>query len=314
MRYIVILFAAFFVFPAHAESAKVIASIKPLHSLVAAVMEGSGDAPVLLVDGKASPHHFALKPSQERALRNARLVFYVGDDFELFLHTIWAGLPKTVMRVPMSQAPNLTLYPVRMDKDFEPHDHGDEDEHEHAHERGAGRDLHYWLMTENARAMVMEIARQLSIAYPNNRELYFDNARKVSERLRRLHGDLDPRMVALQGKPFIVFHDAYQYFEKDYGLTAAGSITLHPEQGLQAKHVRDIRERIKTKHIFCVFREPSFDGKIVDRLLEGTQAKSGVLDPEGALLSPGPELYFQLLEGIASGLERCLLSSRGGGQ
>ena len=113
-------------------------------------------------------------------------------------------------------------------------------------------------------------------------------------------------MLKIQGKPFIVFHDASQYFEERYRLTDAGSLTVHPERGISAKRLGEVREKIKNAKAVCVFREPQFDAKIVDNLIEGTGAKSGMLDAEGALLTPGPELYFELMEGLAKGFDDCL--------
>lgn len=284
--------------PAHAGT--VVVSIKPLHSLAAAVMEGSGDAPLLLVAGQASPHTFSLKPSQVQALQRAGILFYIGDDFELFLRKVAASLPEPVRRAPMDKAAGITLYPLRAGEGFAPHDH-------HDHEEENGKDMHLWLMPANAKAMAAEIARRLSEAYPEHKPLYQANAEKLVAKLDALDLDLKKRLAPLRGKTFIVFHDAYQYFEKSYGLTAAGAITLHPEQGVRPKRLAALREKIRAAGAACVFREPSFDGRVVDNLLEGTPARSGVLDPEGALLEPGSELYFQLMENIAAGLEACLL-------
>lgn len=296
MKKMILIFFSFlpalYAMQAHAGNSRIVVSIKPLHSLVAAVMEGSGDQPVLLVDGKTSLHDFSLRPSQMKAMQTASLIFYIGDDFELFLDKTLASLPKTIRRVAMEKAPGLIIYNMREAKE-DGHDHG-------------GRDLHLWLMPSNARVMVMEIARQLTILFPEHKTLYFDNARKVSERLSALDVEMETRMVTFRNKPFIVFHDAYQYFETRYGLTSAGSIIFHPGQPPGAKHVQELRDKIKSAGVKCVFREPEFEGRVVDNLLEGTEAKSGVLDPEGALLAPGSELYFQLMEKIAAELEACL--------
>jgi len=286
---------------AFAAEGKVIVSVKPLHSLVAAVMEGSGDSPMLLVEGKASPHNFSLKPSQAAALQKADIVFYIGDEYELFLQKILPTLPAKVTRVAMDKETQLSILPPRQGKDF------GEDGHEVQGITGRGaRDLHYWMVTLHAQAMVKEIARQLAMQYPSKRQLYFTNVKKINARLDQMHIEIEQRLVKLRGKPFIVFHDATQYFENDYNLKAAGSIMLHPEQLPGAKHIDELRSRIKTLGAVCVFREPSFDAKIVSNLIEGTQAKIGVLDPEGALLTPGLELYFQLIEGMAKALEDCL--------
>jgi len=276
---------------------KVIVSIKPLHSLVAAVMEGSGDSPMLLVDGKASPHDFSLRPSQVAALQKADMVFYIGDAFELFLQKILPTLPAKVTRVAIDKETQLSFFTQRGEKDFSKKE-------KEAHT--PARDLHYWLLASNAQAMVQEIARQLALQYPGKRNIYFTNVKKINARIERMHIDIEQRMVNLPRKSFIVFHDAIQYFENDYHLKAAGFIMLQAEQPAGAKHLDELRQKIKTLGTACVFHEPAFDGKIVNNLIEGTQAKVGVLDPEGVLLIPGPELYFQVIEGMAKALEDCL--------
>ncbi len=276
--------------PAGATTGQIIVTIKPLHSLVAAVMEGSGDMPVLLVDGKDSPHTFHLRPSQMDVLQHADIVFYMGDGFELFMGKVFETLPPSVKRAPMDNVPGLTLYPTRFND-------GDE----------GPTDMHLWMSIANAKRMVAEITRRLSEIAPVNQTYYETNAKKLAAKLDALDAELKTRTKPLKDKPFVVFHDAYQYFEAAYGLQTAGAVTLHPEQGVSAKHVLEIRTKIKSAAAACVFREPSFNARVVDNVLDGTSAKSGVLDPEGALLAPGPELYFQLMRGIADGLSRCLI-------
>lgn len=277
----------------------VVVTIKPLHSLVAGVMEGDDIQPVVLVSGKESLHDFSLRPSQVKALKEADVVFYISPRFELFMDEVAASLPTHVRLAAMDKTSDLRKFPVRYRE-------------EHPHEEDHGKDnidLHVWLWPDNAKAMVMEIARQLAITYPNKRERYFANARTLSDRLDAMFSDMEGRMVKLTGKPFVTFHDALQYFDTYYHLQAVGAVTLHPEYGVSAKHVSELRETIKKTGAICVFREPQFEGKVVDNLLQGLRVRSGMVDPEGALLAPGKEFYFQLMEGLASGLERCLLSS-----
>lgn len=275
--------------PAHAGT--VVATIKPLHSLVANVMEGDGNTLALLVDGKTSPHTFTLKPSQVRALSQADIVFYIGDGYELFLGKVLQTMPDSVRRAPMDKIEGLTLYPVRQ-----------------AEGEAAGNiDLHLWMSPANAQRMAVEIARRLSDIYPAQRALYENNAIRVSARIDALDAHLNARMQRLQGKPFIIFHDATQYFEKAYGLEVLGAVTLHPEQSPSARHLQDIRENIRSSGATCLFSEPSFDAGIIDNVLAGTSAKSGELDPEAARLQAGRELYFQLMESLAADLEACLI-------
>ncbi len=297
-----LLFAAFLV-PFSAAQAQVVVSIKPLHSLVFGVAEGSGIGVTLLVDGQTSLHEFSLRPVQVRALHSSPVVFYMSDEFEQFLAKILPQLPAATKRVPLEAAKGLKLYPVRVGKGFEAHAHDDEHEAHHEHEN---HDMHAWLSPANARVLVVEIVRVLTEAYPNKSSLFAANAKKMDAKLAALDADLRVRMAALKGKPFATFHDATQYFDRAYGLKNIGAITLHPENGLGAKRVSELRKKIKALGAVCVFREPEFEGKIIDNLLQGTQAQSGLLDAEATLLAPSADLYFKMMEGIAASMETCL--------
>lgn len=290
MRYVFsILWCLLFSSPVAAENRPVIVTIKPLHSLVAAVMEGSGLSPLLLVDGKTSPHDFALKPSQARMLYHADLLFYMGDDFEIFLQKILPQLPQSSTRIAMEHVQNMILYPVR-----------------NAPPSSNTRDLHAWMSPRNAQAMVTAIAAALAAKYPAHAAIFQRNATALHTKLAALDADLQKRMATLHDKPFATFHDAQQYFDRAYDLRHLGAITLHPEHPPSAKHVQELRARITAMHAACVFSEPEFDAHIVANIIRGTGAKTAVLDPEATLLTPGPDLYFQLMEGIASALEDCL--------
>lgn len=311
-----------------AAAPKVVASIKPVHSLVAAVMQGVGE-PDIIVDGAASPHTFALKPSTARVLAGADLVFWVGPELEAFLEKPIETLGEKAEAVELSQAHDLTLLPVREGGDFDEHDHGDEGHdhaaeaaktagqgtkdakaghdhgHDHGHEHGAF-DAHLWLDPANARAMVHEIEEHLIEADPANAATYKANAEALAARLTALEEELKKELEPVKGKPFIVFHDAYQYFEKRFGIQAAGSITLSPEVMPGAERVSELRGKITGLKAGCVFSEPQFEPKLVGMLIEGTSVGTGVLDPLGASLPNGPGLYEQLLRDMAGSLKGCL--------
>lgn len=311
-----------------AAAPKVVASIKPVHSLVAAVMQGVGE-PDIIVDGAASPHTFALKPSTARVLAGADLVFWVGPELEAFLEKPIETLGEKAEAVELSQAHDLTLLPVREGGDFDEHDHGDEGHdhaaeaakaagqgtkdakaghdhgHDHGHEHGAF-DAHLWLDPANARAMVHEIQEHLTEADPANAATYKANAEALEARLTALEAELTKELEPVKGKPFIVFHDAYQYFEKRFGIQAAGSITLSPEVMPGAERVSELRGKITGLKAGCVFSEPQFEPKLVGMLIEGTSVGTGVLDPLGTDLPNGPGLYEQLLRDMAGSLKGCL--------
>jgi zinc transport system substrate-binding protein len=307
---------------ARAETPDVVVSIKPIHSLVAAIMQGVGE-PGLIVEGAASPHTYSLKPSNATALQNADVVFWVGHGLEAFLEKPLESLGGKATTVELDDAPGLEKLPFREGGPFEAHthegeghDHAHEGEEGHAHGHGeeAGHeghehgefDMHLWLSPQNARAIAAEAAKVLAEKDPANAETYNKNLAALDEKLAALDKEVAETVAPVKDKPFIVFHDAYQYFEHHYGMHAAGSITVSPETLPGAERLTQIRDKVKTLGATCVFAEPQFEPKLVNVVIEGTPAKSGVLDPEAATLEPGPDLYFTLMKSIATSLRDCL--------
>lgn len=287
-----------------AEVPSVVATVKPLHALVAAVMGDLG-TPSLIVKGAASPHSYSLKPSDAQALQSANLVFWTGHGLELFLQDSINTLAPNATIVELSKAPGIELLPPRETGTFEHHNHGEEhagDEHEHGEEQ----DLHFFLDPANAKVMVATIADSLVAADPEHADTYRANAAKETADLDALIAETEARLAPIKDRPFVVFHDAYQYFEKRFGLNVAGSVTLSPEIAPGADRINEIRAKLKTLDAACVFAEPVFDPRIVTVLIEGTTARQGVLDPEGANLDEGPGLYRQLIENLATNLTACL--------
>jgi zinc transport system substrate-binding protein len=285
-----LLFAA----QAHAD-VKVVASIKPIHSLVAAVMRGVGE-PQLLLKAAASPHTYTLKPSDAEVLSKAELIFWVGPELETFLAKPIETLASQEKSVALIDAPAITKSLPRSGSGFA--DDGDHDT----------VDPHIWLSPENAKAMVAAIADRLSSIDPANAALYRANAETENERIAELQTRLQAKLAPVNSKGFIVFHDAYQYFEISYGLHATGAIAIHPENPPSAAALMTLRETIGSSAATCVFSEPQFDPKLVEVLTEGTTAKTGVLDPIGANETPGPNLYFNVMEALATSLAACLSS------
>lgn len=291
---------------AGAEPPPVVASFKPIHSLVTSIMEGVG-APSLLVKGAASPHTYALTPSDAAALQDAKLIFWVGDGFEHFLHKAIDTLPAGARSVELAAVDGLTVLPVREGGLWDEHMHESEEAGEE-HE-GEPYDGHLWLDPANAKRMAEAIVEELSAADPADAAVYRANGDKLQERLSALDQEIATSLAPVKDVPFIVFHDAYQYFDKHYGLAGVGSITVNPEQPPGAKRLRELRQKIVDQKARCVFREPNFEPALVDTVVADTNAKTGVLDPEGASLSEGPDLYFQLMRGIAGSLKACLSAS-----
>jgi zinc transport system substrate-binding protein len=304
----------------------VVSSIPPVHSLVAAVMAGVGD-PKLLVKGGSSPHTASLRPSDAAALQKADLVFWIGNGLETFLAKPLAALPDHAEVVSLAEAPGVRLLPVREGGVWDEHPHA-HDQEEHGHEEhghgevhdqasaddehsadGHGRnahDMHIWLDPENAKAMATAIADALAKVDPARAETYAGNAKELHRRLQALDEEMRAKLAPVAGKPYIVFHDAYQYFEARYGLSPAGAITFSPERAPGAKTLSEIRERIRTSGAVCVFREPQFEPGLVKTVTAGSAARIGVLDPIGADIPAGAEAYPALLIQMASSLRGCL--------
>ncbi len=305
------LWLPFAALPAAAAELQVVASIKPVHSLVAGVMQGVGE-PLLLVPGGASPHEYSLKPSDARALSVARVVFWIGPDLESFLVKPLANAQQA-RSVALIDAPGVTVLPLRAGGAWEAHEHGhnshdpaEPDADEYGHDHAASRDAHVWLDPVNAAAMVRQIIVMLGDADPAHRADYARNGAALVERLNQLNQQLASALAPVKEQPYIVFHDAYQYFERRYGLNAVGSVVLNPEQRPGAKRVAEIQARMGTLGVRCVFSEPQFQSALVETVIAGSSARRGVLDPLGADLPASPDAYFQLLQGLTDALRGCL--------
>ncbi|ODR91251.1 zinc ABC transporter substrate-binding protein ZnuA [Sinorhizobium alkalisoli] len=314
--------------PALAGAPTVVASIKPVHSLVASIMQGIGE-PSLIVEGGASPHTYSMKPSNAAALQAAKVVFWVGPGLEAFLDKPLDALGSGAKVVELSEATGVEKLKLREGGAFEAHDHVGEDHHaeeagheghdHHAEEEAAGHehehhgesefDMHLWLDPMNAKAMAAEIEKTLAEVDPDNAAAYKANLEAFNQRVDALDKSLAETVAPLKDKPFVVFHDAYQYFEHRYHVRVAGSITVSPEVLPGAERLSQIHAKIEELGATCVFAEPQFEPKLVNVVTEGTPAKSGTLDPEGGSLDAGPDLYFHLLEGIGASLKTCLSSA-----
>jgi zinc transport system substrate-binding protein len=307
----------------------VVASIKPVHSLVASVMEGVGE-PTLLVKGTGSEHSYSLRPSEARALEQAEVVFWVGETMETFLLKPLRALAGNAKVIELSRTPRLTLLGTREGGMWEAHEHEGEhpgadvergadhagahgNEGEHAEvEHGAAdnahgeTDMHIWLDPGNAKVLAAAIASALGDADPSNTAVYQANAERLRQRLDELDRSLAHRLATVADRPYVVFHDGYQYFEHRYRVNAVGAITINPTVRPSAQRIGEIHERLEQLDAACVFAEPQFEPTLVDTVIEGTSAQTGVLDPLGAALDAGPTQYFQLMNGLADSLVSCL--------
>jgi zinc transport system substrate-binding protein len=306
--FVAIVLAAGMPSPARAAP-NVVATVKPIHSLVAGVMAGIA-APVLLIKGATSPHRYALRPSAARALGRADIVFRVGGGLENFLARPLAVLASKARVATLRSAPGMRLLAGRKAGLWEDAHHRDEvAAGDPAAPDEAMLDPHIWLDPRNARAMVAMIAATLAGADPDNAGRYAANTAALTRRIDDLDAELRTALAPLRGRRYIVLHDAYHYLEARYGLTPAGAITVSPDRPPGARRVREIRRRIVADKAVCVFAEPQFAPAIVRTVSAGTPARTGVLDPLGAALPAGPGAYFALMRGLAAALRRCLLET-----
>lgn len=290
---------------AWANGPLVTVSIKPIHSLVAAVMQGVAE-PVLLIPANQSPHNFSLRPSDIKKLQSSDLIIWLGDTFETPLEHILRTTMKDRRTISLLQQPEILRLNARKGGVWEIQKRNDKSEtHRHHYET----DPHIWLSTKNAVEVVRILSDVLSEIDPNNRHHYQKNSQIVQQRLERLESELETGFSEVRNIPFLVFHDAYQYLEQQFGLHAVGSITIGPERQPGAKRIQQIHSKINRLEARCVFSEPQFKPKLVDMLTQYTEIKSGILDPIGTELENGPDAYFLLLQNLKGNLIACLKES-----
>lgn len=298
---------------AQADVPRVAVDIAPVHSLVARVMQGAGE-PDLIVAPGASPHEYSLRPSDAAALQGAGVVFWVSPALTPWLEDAIGTLASDATAVELLEADGTTELEFRTGALFEAHEDHDEDEEDHdegeaGHEEDdhdhEGHDPHAWLSPQNASAWLDVIASELALADPENADLYRANAVDGQTELAALVAEVEGILTPIRGRNFIVFHDAYQYFEDSFDLHAAGAISLSDARDPGPARLTEIRARVAEQGISCVLSEPQFNPALVAMVLDGTEAGTAVLDPLGSDLAPGPELYPQLLRNLATALAGC---------
>lgn len=277
---------------------KVVASILPLHSLVAGVMDGVGE-PELLLKGVNSEHSSSYSPQQISDLAHADLVFIISDNLEVKLGEISGSEAVNGKEfVKLNLLPGIITHKIRIGGQWEV----DSDEPAAA----GNADPHVWLDPENAKVITSAIADSLIQVDSEHAQTYKENAAKQIAALGQLDRDISIELAPVKNKPFIVFHDAYQYFEHRYGLKAAGSISDFAATPPSAARLEEVRSKIKSTHAACVFKEPQFSDAAVTAVTEGTDAKLGVLDPLGATFMSGRDAYGQLMRELAKNITECL--------
>ena len=310
------------------ETKGVVTTIQPINSLVSAVIGNTGKT-ISLIPTEISPHEYTIKPSDTKKLQNANIIFFVSDHLESSVTKVFENLPKNIKIINLMEDTGIKHLAIRDSEAWERHDHhhghGDHDDHDkhakkhddHDHDKHAKKhddhddhqskdDFHIWLSPDNAIKIVKKVNEELSLLFPDNASQYKENSNNIINKISNLKSELTKDLAPIKDKPYVVFHDAYQYFEKAFGLNAVGSVALEGDIASSPKQISFIKDKIKKLNASCVFQEPQFDSKLVKIVVEGTNAQIGTLDPLGVNISGKEDFYIQLLKNMAKSLKECL--------
>ena len=296
---------------------KVATSIKPIHSLASYIMDGVG-SPGLIVDGYNSPHSFQLKPSHAKMLEQADIIFWIGEDLENFLEKPLDTIAKKAEKIELLEIKNIKKLKFRERNIFEEHedhddhghdakkeehdDHGHDakkEEHDNHEEHGHGEyDPHIWLDPINAKIILNEITEHLIENDSKNASTYKSNLAKALAKIDKLI--IDVITETNTDLSYVVFHDAYQYYENRFNVNILGAMTVNPDVMPGAEQIHEIHEVIEHDNVSCILSEPQFNPDIIKSIAKDTSVKTGVLDPLGANLKPGKNLYFDLIRNMSS--------------
>ena len=323
------------------ETTGVISTIQPINSLVSAIIGNTGKS-ITIIPSEQSPHDFKLKPSDVKVLQNGNIIFYVSNHLESSITKVLKNLPKNIKLINLMEESGVNHLAIRDNDAWERHDHHGHDDHDDHDKHGKKHDdhddhdkhgkkhddhddhdkhgkkhddhddhekeddVHVWLSPDNAIKIVQKVNKVLSLYFPENSKIYNDNTTKFIDKIRNLKMELVKELSPIKNKPYIVFHDAYQYFEKTFELNAVGSVALEGDIASSPKQISIIKDKIVKSKASCVFQEPQFDSKLVKIVVEGTDAKIGTLDPLGVNISENKDFYLQLLTNMTKSLKECL--------
>jgi len=310
------------------ETTGIITTIQPITSLVSAVIGNTGKT-ISLIPTEISPHEYKLKPSDIKKLQNGNIIFYVSDHLETSITKVFENLPKNIKSINLMEDAGIKHLAIRDNEAWERHDHrhghGDHHDHDkkakehddHEDEKHAKKhddhdnhekedDVHIWLSPDNAVKIIKKVNKELSLYFPENAKTYNKNTNQMIKKINELEVELKNELSGIKDKPYIVFHDAYQYFETSFDLNAVGSIALDGDIASSPKQISFIKDKIVKFKASCVFQEPQFDSKLVKIVAEGTNAQIGTLDPLGLNIKSGENFYLQLLKNMAKSLKDCL--------
>lgn len=284
----------------HADVPRVVTDIAPVHSLVSQILKGVGTAQLIMQPG-VSPHGYAMRPSEARALQNATHVVWIGASLTPWLSKAILNVAPNAMSLDLSANSNTHHLPTRDTALFET-THAHEDPHDH---HDTSFDPHLWLDPDNALIWLAIIAESFAMSDPENAALYRKNARMAQATLTAQIAEITPRLAPFNHAKYVVFHDAYQYFETRFGLRPVGAILIAEGIAPSALRLNDIKQALKTEGVVCIFTEPQFNPKLLNAL-QTDRVRSVSLDPLGARLKVGVALYHDVLEAMTASFESCL--------
>lgn len=294
-----------------ASPPRVVVTVKPIHSLVAAVMADVATPDLLLKDNQ-TPHSYTLVPSDAKALSNADVIIWVGEPLETFLEEPLKTLGENAEVITLTSQSQISMRENReggiwvatgLEHGHDDHIHDHDHDHDHDHQRLDG---HIWLDPSNAASIIEIIADMLSNLDPVNAGTYRSNADKTIQKVWALEARIGQVLESKKNEPFLVAHDALQYFDKYFGLNAVGAIAVTPDRAPSAKRLSEIRRTVEQLGSVCLYSEPGYEPKVMRVVAESAGTKTGVLDPLGVSYLPGPNQYFELMDGLAGNLVECL--------
>jgi zinc transport system substrate-binding protein len=296
------------------SSLRTVATIRPIYSLLVALTKGVSQ-PVLLIKHQASPHHYNLRPSEKRLLKDADLIFWIGPELETFLPNILATVSKDHHSIRLDKSPGLLQLPTRTGKAWEAAIEEDEDcghgYHHHHHGHGHGDepspDPHIWLSPDNAEKMAVHMTAMLIQYDSKHRTMYEKNLEQLVLKLGVLHKEIETQFNEVQQVPFLVFHDGYQYFEQAYGLKGVGAISLNPELPMSSRRLEKMQKKIERLGVKCLFSEPQWSTHLVEVLASKYKIKVGMIDPLGSETPEPEDDYFVNMRALAKTVQACLL-------
>lgn len=289
-----------------ASAPNIVVSIKPFYNICAKVMESVG-TPHLILNNNSSPHDYQLKPSDAKLINNADLLIWGGPDVESYLTKPVSSLANR--NLDLAAIPNLELLPIRTATNWQhDHEHGHDHDHDHGHSHNHDHgttDPHYWLDPDNAVIIALAIADRLSEIDPTHAQTYAKNATAFAKKINQDKKIWTQKLAPYKKEPYVVAHDAYQYFNNYFGLDGVGSITLNPEVPPSIQRVQQIQQLLIADKVHCIFSEPQYNYKIFDSLIKDTKVHVGRLDPLGQDADLGPNGYFKLMDDLVHNFVAC---------